>query len=326
MKSIAKVLTAAAVAALAGGTLVAGTQAGAQTQAQATRPAPAQKPILAWASKPDPDLPYDDINRLVWRLSDILAMHKGQTDWSQTVVNNRDVIAQWISLGPGHKTKTVFYADDRVYWVVQSGAMKVTIEGQEPFIATKHFLVQVPKRLQYSIETVGKEPSLRFEVRPSGEPPQYPVSETPTPVPGFKYIKAVYTGHGDYDKVNRPYIDFEKQIVQGGEKIGVWIRDDHTYVTILRSQKGVPTPPDNVWGHFHANFPEFWLVIEGTQQFLVEGEKLLTVGDGDLVAAPTGRWHRAMPYGEGPSTRLAFIPRPDNLHWYQPEQAGAGGN
>ncbi|HVV27950.1 MAG TPA: hypothetical protein VHC40_08290 [Rhizomicrobium sp.] len=326
MKSIAKVLTAAAVAALAGGTLVAGTQAGAQTQAQATRPAPAQKPILAWASKPDPDLPYDDINRLVWRLSDILAMHKGQTDWSQTVVNNRDVIAQWISLGPGHKTKTVFYADDRVYWVVQSGAMKVTIEGQEPFIATKHFLVQVPKRLQYSIETVGKEPSLRFEVRPSGEPPQYPVSETPTPVPGFKYIEAVYTGHGDYDKVNRPYIDFEKQIVQGGEKIGVWIRDDHTYVTILRSQKGVPTPPDNVWGHFHANFPEFWLVIEGTQQFLVEGEKLLTVGDGDLVAAPTGRWHRAMPYGEGPSTRLAFIPRPDNLHWYQPEQAGAGGN
>ena len=74
-----------------------------------------------------------------------------------------------------------------------------------------------------------------------------------------------------------PYIDFEKQIVQGGEKRGVWIRDDNTYVTILRSQKGVPTPPDNVWGHFHANFPEIWLIIEGTQQFLVEGEKLVTV-------------------------------------------------
>ena len=44
--------------------------------------------------------------------------------------------------------------------------------------------------------------------------------------------------------------------MQGGEKTGVWIRDDHTYVTILRSQKGVPTPPDTDWGHFHANFPE----------------------------------------------------------------------
>jgi mannose-6-phosphate isomerase-like protein (cupin superfamily) len=196
----------------------------------------------------------------------------------------------------------------------------VTIEGQEPFVATKHFLVQVPKRLQYSMETVGSEPVLYFQMKPAGESPDYPLSETPTPVKGVKYIQAAYSGHGDYDKVNVPYIDFEKQIVQGGEKRGVWIRDDHTFVTILRSQTGIPTPPDNVWGHFHANFPEIWLIVEGTQQFLVEGEKLVTVTDGDLVAAPTGRWHRAEPYGDGPSTRLAYIPRPDNLHWYQPEQ------
>jgi mannose-6-phosphate isomerase-like protein (cupin superfamily) len=230
-------------------------------------------------------------------------------------------------MAPGEKTKTQFYADDRVFWVVQSGQMKVTIEGQEPFIASKHFLIQVPKRLQYSMEVVGNEPALRFEMRPAGEHPNYPLTETPTPVKGVQYIKAVYSGGGTYDgKVNVPYIDFEKQIVQGGEKRGVWLRDDHNYVTILRSQKGVPTPPDNVWGHYHANFPEIWLIIEGTQQFLVEGEKLVTVGDGDLVAAPTGRWHRAMPFSEGPSTRLAYIPRPDNLHWYQPEQASGGGN
>jgi mannose-6-phosphate isomerase-like protein (cupin superfamily) len=228
-------------------------------------------------------------------------------------------------MAPGEKTKTQFYADDRVFWVVQSGSMKVTIEGQEPFIATKHFLVQVPKRLQYSMETVGDEPVLRFQMRPAGESPDYPLTETPTPVKGVTYVQATYTGHGDFDKINHPFIDFEKQIVQGGEKTGVWIRDDHTYVTILRSQKGVPTPPDTEWGHFHANFPELWLIIEGTQQFLVEGEKLVTVHDGDIVEAPTGRYHRAMPYGDGPSTRLAYIPRPDNLHWFQPGVA-AGGN
>jgi mannose-6-phosphate isomerase-like protein (cupin superfamily) len=228
-------------------------------------------------------------------------------------------------MAPGEKTKTEFYADDRVFWVVESGQMKVSIEGQEPFIASKHFLVQVPKRLQYSIETVGPQAALRFQMKPAGEAPDYPLSETPTPVKGVQYIKAAYSGHGDYDKVNVPYIDFDKQIVQGGEKRGVWIRDDHTFVTILRSMTGAPTPPDNVWGHFHANFPEIWLIVEGTQQFLVEGEKLITVTDGDLVSAPTGRWHRAMPFGAGPSTRLAYIPRPDNLHWYQPEQA-AGSN
>jgi mannose-6-phosphate isomerase-like protein (cupin superfamily) len=303
--------------------VLAGHEAFAQTQAQAT--APASKATIAWAAKPAKLPPYTGVNRLVWRLADVLAAHKGKDSWSQEVFSSRDFTGEWISMAPGEKTKTEFYADDRVFWVVESGQMKVSIEGQEPFIASKHFLVQVPKRLQYSIETVGPQAALRFQMKPAGEAPDYPLSETPTPVKGVQYIKAAYSGHGDYDKVNVPYIDFDKQIVQGGEKRGVWIRDDHTFVTILRSMTGAPTPPDNVWGHFHANFPEIWLIVEGTQQFLVEGEKLITVTDGDLVSAPTGRWHRAMPFGAGPSTRLAYIPRPDNLHWYQPEQA-AGSN
>jgi len=314
----------AATAALA---LALGSDAFAQTQAQATAPATGSKNIVAWAAKPAKLPAFIGPNRLVYRLAEVLAAHKGKQSWKQDVFLSRDYAGAWISMAPGEKTKTQFYADDRVFWVVQSGQMKVTIEGQEPFIASKHFLIQVPKRLQYSMETVGNEPSLRFEMRPAGEAPDYPLTETPTPVKGVQYIKAVYSGHCEYyGKPNVPYVDFEKQIVQGGEKRGVWLRDDHNYVTILRSQKGVPTPPDNVWGHYHANFPEIWLIIEGTQQFLVEGEKLVTVTDGELVAAPSGRWHRAMPYGDGPSTRLAYIPRPDNLHWYQPEQAGAGGN
>lgn len=316
MQSTKSVLAALGVMAFCAG------QAKGQTPAQATRPDAGAESILAWASKPATLVPFKSPNRLVYRLAEILAAHKGKQNWTQTVHLSRDFIGQWISMAPGEKTKTVFYADDRVFWEVQSGQMRVTIEGQEPFVASKGFLVQVPKRLPYSMETVGDGPSLRFEVRPAGEPPQYPVTETPTPMPGVQYIRAVYTGHGDYDKINRPFIDFQRQIVEGGEKISVWVRDDHTYVTILRSANGIPTPPPTNWGHFHENFPEFWLIIEGTQQFLVEGEKLVTVHNGDLVATPIGRWHRAEPYGDGPSTRLAFIPRPDNLHWYQPDHAG----
>ncbi len=294
-----------------------------QDGAAAVAAARGNAPILAWASKPTKLPPYTGPNRLLYRFADVMAAHKGRQDWKQQVHLSRDFVASWISMAPGKKTKTVFHADDKAFWVVQSGQMRVTIEGQAPFVAGKHFLVQVPNRLTYSMETVGSEPVVYLEVGPAGEPPQYPLSETPTPVPGFKYIQATYTGHGNYDAVNRPFIDFEKEIVQDGKKTSVWIRDDHTYVTILRSQKGVTTPPPTEWGHLHANFPEFWLIVEGKQDFLVEGEKLVTVGDGDIVATPNGRWHRATATGDAPSTRLAFIPRPDNLHWFQP---GVGGN
>jgi hypothetical protein len=53
-------------------------------------------------------------------------------------------------MAPGEKTKTMFYADDRVFWVVESGQMRVNIEGQAPFLATKGFLVQAAPRLAYS--------------------------------------------------------------------------------------------------------------------------------------------------------------------------------
>jgi mannose-6-phosphate isomerase-like protein (cupin superfamily) len=304
-----------------------GVAVGSGAVAQTLAPFENTKSIVAWAAKPAKLPPYTGPNKLVYRLADVLAAHKGKQSWQQEVFLSRDYAGAWISMAPGEKTKTQFYGDDRVFWVVQSGQMKVTIEGQEPFIAGKHFLIQVPKRLQYSMEVVGNEPALRFEMRPAGESPSYPLSETPPPVKGVRYVQAVYAGHGNYDgKVNVPYVDFEKQIVQGGEKRRVWLRDDNNYVTILRSEKGAPTPPDNQWGHFHANFPEIWLIIEGTQQFLVEGEKLITVSDGDLVGAPTGRYHRATPYGDGPSTRLAYIPRPDNVHWTQPELLNKGGD
>jgi mannose-6-phosphate isomerase-like protein (cupin superfamily) len=100
------------------------------------------------------------------RLSEFLAAHLGQANWRLPVVKTRDFEADWISMAPGEKTKTVFYANDRVFWVVESGQMRVNIEGQTPFLATKGFLADGAPRLAYSMETVSNESVLRFEVRP----------------------------------------------------------------------------------------------------------------------------------------------------------------
>jgi mannose-6-phosphate isomerase-like protein (cupin superfamily) len=278
-------------------------------------------PLTAWAPKPVKPAPYVAPNKPLRKFADIMARHRGKTDWSETQVLTRDFIGQYISMGAGKKTKTLFWADDRVYWVVMSGQMKVTIDGVEPFIASKGFLVQVPYRVPYSIETVGDEPSLRFEVRPSGETPSYPVSETPEAAKGIKFIQAVYSGRGKYDDTNKPFVDFEKDIVAANGKGGGVVKDDHTWANIIRT-KAVPTPPATDFGHFHENFAEFWLVMEGQEQFLIEGEPLITADVGDIVFAPEERWHRALASGTGYGTRLAITPRPPSLHYYQPDHAG----
>jgi len=278
-------------------------------------------PLTAWAPQPVKPAPYISPNKPLKKFVDILARHRGQSDWTETEVLTRDFIGQYVSMGAGKKTKTLFYADDRVYWVVMSGQMRVTIDGVEPFVASKGFLVQVPYRVPYSMETIGDAPSLRFEVRPSGETPSYPVSETPDPAKGMKFIKANYTGRGKYDDVNKPYVDFEKDIVAANGKGGGAVKDDHTWANIIRSQ-GVATPPNTNFGHFHENFAEFWLIMEGKEEFLIEGVPLIKADVGDIVFAPEERWHRALAAGTGMGTRLAITPRPPSLHYYQPDHAG----
>jgi mannose-6-phosphate isomerase-like protein (cupin superfamily) len=288
--------------------------AGAQTPR--TRP-------MAWAPQPAKPAPFIAPNKLFKPLSSILARHKTQKDWTETEVLTRDYIGQYIQMAPGEKTKTQFYADDRVFWVVESGSIRFTIEGQEPFVATKGFLVQVPYRVPYSMETVGDEPSLRFEMRASYEQPSYPMTETPPKVKGWNYIQASYSGKGKYDDVNKPYLDFQKDIVEGGGKGGGFVKDDHTWANVIRGP-ATPPAPDTEWGHFHENFAEFWIVLEGEEDFLVQGEKLVQAHTGDIVFAPEERWHRAT--NNGPigtfSTRLAMTPRPPSLHYYQPGSTG----
>ena len=72
-----------------------------------------------------------------------MADHKGKADWDQPIVRDQDYAADYISLGAGSKTKPQFWADDRIFWYVASGQIRFHIDGQQPFVASKGWLVQV---------------------------------------------------------------------------------------------------------------------------------------------------------------------------------------
>ena len=121
------------------------------------------------------------------------------------------------------------------------------------------------------MKTVGNAPSLRFEIRPSGQAPIYPTSATPTPIPGIVHVKATYTGQGSYDAINRPYLDFYKDVVPQGASMRRFVENDYVGFGIIRGP-AVPTPPPNDFGHFHESFDEFWFILGGSPDVLIEGE------------------------------------------------------
>lgn len=279
------------------------------------------KPILAWSPKPVPLTPWKAPNKAHWKLSSILAKHAGQARWTEDIVEDKDFSAHYIQMAPGDRTEPKFYADSRTFWVVQSGKIRFHIQGQPEFVASKGFLVQVPFRVPYWMETVGDQPSLRFEVVKSGATPLYPIDQTPPATPGKKYVKVQYVGQGHYDDVNHPYLDFERDVVAANARGGPFVEDDHTFANVIRGH-GAPPPPSTNLGHFHVDYSEFWFVLEGKIDYLIEGQPFFTASEGDIVYAPQGRWHRASFGGTGMSTRLAINPRPEGMHNYQPRPTG----
>ena len=282
-------------------------------------PMPVTAPKLAdayWSAKPTKPTPYVAPNKVHWKLSEILAAHRGQSDWVQPIIRNPEQDADYISLGAGKKTKRRMYADDRVVWIVQDGAMRVSIDGVEPFVATKGFMVNVPFRHFYSIETVGDKPSLRFEVRQAGSPPLYPADETPDPFPGRTYMKVTGSPGPAKDRDTNPiYVDFWKQIGNSDKPYnGKFVWDDHFTSNILRG-KAQPIAPATNRGHFHVDWTEFWFVMEGKIGYQIEGYPYFEAEQGDIVTAQKGRWHRPSAAPDAPiSTRIPFNPRPVILH------------
>lgn len=287
-------------------------------------PMPVTAPKIAenyWSAKPTVMTPYVAPNKVHWKLADILAAHRGKTDWSQPIVRNTEQEADYISLGVGKKTKALMYADDRVVWIVQDGSMRVTIDGVEPFTATKGFMINVPFRHFYTIETLGDRPSLRFEVRQAGSPPLYRASETPDAYPGHTYVKVRGNPGPAKDRDSNPtWVDFGKQIAVADRPYnGKFVWDDHFTSNILRGKAQQPQP-DSSRGHFHGGWTEFWFIMEGKIDYKIEGFPLFTADQGDVVAAVKGRWHRPSNNpGVAMSTRIPFNPRPVILHNFDPE-------
>jgi mannose-6-phosphate isomerase-like protein (cupin superfamily) len=296
----------------------------AQAQTPPARGPAAPPPMFAWSTKPTKLTPYLSPQRPHTKLADVLARHRRAASWSEVIVDDGQMHAEWIQAEPGQKTKTQMLEDHRLGFIVWDGQLKVTIAGQEPFVAAKGFMVQVPFRTPYSLETVGDKPSLRFEVKPAAAVTAYAGDETPPPpVKGQTWYRARITESDTYERQkSKPYLDFFKAVEGPPRPMGSFISDDRSFMNIVR-QRGIPQQPDWVKGHFHVNYGEFWFIMEGQVGYKIEGLDYFVAEPGDIVYAAAGRFHRAQSTGTGMGTRIPLNGYPYGAHHYDPDEPPA---
>lgn len=269
---------------------------------------------LAWAPKVVTLNDWVPPHKPHTKLSDILARHKGQIDWTEPVVDDDNLHASYISMGPGKRTPRRMNADTREWWVVQEGEIRFTIDGQEPFVASKGYLVQVPYRNMYAMETVGDRPSLRYEVNIAKARKMYPMDEKPVPVPGFTFIPVRVPGKGTYAEGNKPFVDFNA-VVAGTDKTRRFVHDDRAVANIILGKR-IPPPALTERGHFHPESAEFWFILLGKIRYNIEGLDVFEAEQGDIVYVPKQRFHLASFAGDL-SCRLAMNGYTDLSHSYE---------
>ena len=297
---------------------VAGMSSSGQAPTGAAQRPPARQttPLIMMSPKAAPP-GWTGVHRPHTRLADVLARHKGQADWAETIVDDESLNAQWISMAAGRKAPRRMNGDTREWWIVQAGTLRFTVEGREPIVATKGVMVQVPYRTLYQIENIGNEPALRFEVNVARARKLYPLDETPAPLSGFQYVKTrVDGGPGVLDQQNRPVVDFNK-VVSGEERGGAFVTDDRSFANIIMGRYQ-PPQPDNK-GHYHEEGGEFWLVMLGHIRYNIEGLQPFEAEEGDVVYVPRQTWHFASNGGKDGerSCRLAMNGFPYQAHMYE---------
>ena len=268
----------------------------------AQQPPPKPVPTSAWATKPVKTPGYTGIHRPWIKLADLKARHKGRPTWREMLVNDGRLTADYFSAAPGTKVTRRFHPDTREWFAVVEGEVRVEIEGQEPFTATRGSLVNIPRQTIYSLETVGTAPSLRFAVNVAGAKTMYPADvERPAPAPGTAWTHVrINRTPGRYDEFNQPHVNIH-EAASKNEKYsgGRFIRDDKSEMLVLYGHEKNMAPLDPAdKGHFHAESAEFWLVFSGRIRYAFEGQQPFIASEGDVVYVPSNTWHATRYIGD----------------------------
>ena len=298
---------------------------------------PAQTPQkIFYAPKPIQPTPYHAPMKPLVRLADMKQRHKGQADWSELLVDDKNNRVEVISAPGGSKVPRHLHSDSPEYWVVEEGNIRFEIEDPpgrfQTFDARPGDLILAPERHLHSLEVTGSQPAIRVQVTLPDTMTIYEV-QPDKPLKGMTYTPVTLSTGNNPDEVpddgkpSRIFFridDLAKEHPGKRSWSDLAVRKNRAHANIICGYGADVKPQPGNLGHYHADFAETWVILRGQQSFKIEGEQPFLASMGDVVYAPADRWHLPEPAGDAFSCRLAMTPYPAGNHFYQPRERSSG--
>ncbi len=285
---------------------------------------------IVLAPKPTHMAKYIAPHKPIYRIADLRAKHAGHAEWRQVIIDDDQLHTEYISSAPGSAVSKRFHPDNRAWWVVMDGQIEFAIEGQQPFIAGKGAIVQVPKQTIFSLKTVGDKPALRYECNIAKSETLYPKDSSPTNIPSFEFTTVRLARQpGPYGAANKPIVTFDELAKTGerartdksipGYRGGLYLAspltDDRANSGFIYGYEKDLTPlKKGDRGHYHTTGAESWIILRGQIKYTIEGQEPFVAEVGDVVYVPPFLYHSPRFHGEGPACRLSMNGYPGIAH------------
>lgn len=291
--------------------------------------APSRGPAGAyWAPKTKGGI-YTPPNKPLTKLADLKAKHAGQTNWTEVVVKDSEIQAEYNSAAAGTKFGKRLRPDTGTIMVVIAGDMRFDIEGQTPIAATRGSIVNILRSTVFSYEVKGDKPALWVELNPLDYQTIFPADGPQPPAPeDGEVVKIFFPRQAPaYLGLNIPHWNLF-EAAKLGPPSGYRSVQDHLFANPIwgyadpndpenpakgnpagnrrRAAPGGPVDPKAAFGHMHTGPAEFWIVQSGQVTGRFENIGDLLAGEGDLLYAAPMTWHQMGFSGPGLSCRLAL--------------------
>ena len=299
----------------------------------------AQEQRAFYYPKPVARTPYVAPMRPITHLEDIKAKYAGQTNWREKIIDDGNSLAYMVQEAPGSKYPRRMFADSPAWWVVVEGRVRFEIEQPdgsfETIEATKGSYVFVPERMVHSLEVIGDQPAIRFEVTLYAATPVFAEKPSVSPGAAIEYIPVrLSTGPNPLDVADldgKPWSSHVNvyELAKQNEARPNWsrpaMRKNRVRGNFICGQAvaGDGTPAPGVRGHMHSDFAEFWIVMLGELRWIFEGDVATAVygKPGDIVYAPPKTFHMPQFWGkQGLNCRLTSSTFPSANHLYDVEE------
>ena len=247
----------------------------------------------------------------------------GDAPWAHPLIRLPRCWATLICQQPTPKPRGHWHPDSDEWWLVLAGDIEWDVEGIGVFRARPGDCLCVPRGHAHRIRVLGDRPAIRLTIHNPDIALMAPDARTPAERRrDLGQSLANCNGQISLDTPawlppNLPMVYFEDIKAARGD--APWrhrlLANEHISGELIYE-----LPASAPTGHWHAHVDEWWVVLEGETEWLIEGIGAIRARRHEFVFVEAGRLHQIHAIGDWPSLRLPIAT--PHLPHLAPEESG----